>query len=148
MFFSHILKLFCYFHVIFFIVHSNSEREVFVNNQNVERAPLSNVKREYLDNLYKNQVESALRPTPSNENNTKKVNGIAEVVTYIIAFKFFSPVIKKLLNLYNFVLLILLSRYIFSRCILLCLITRVNQSEFRIRYVHISVNFLYESIET
>ena len=134
MFFSQILQFFCYFHVIFFIVHSNNERKVSVNNQNLERVPLSNVKKECL----KNQVQNVLRRTPSNEYNTKKLNGIAEVVTYNKEFKFFSQVIKISLNLYNFLLLLLHLRGTFSRCILLHLIMRVNQSEFRIRCSHIS----------
>ena len=44
-------------------------------------------KRGYPDNLIKEQVEKALRLTPSDENNSKKVNGVSSVVTYNPAFK-------------------------------------------------------------
>ena len=39
-------------------------------------------KRGYPDYLIKEQVEKALRLTPSDENNSKKVNGVPLVVTY------------------------------------------------------------------
>ena len=37
--------------------------------------------------VIKKQVEKALRLTPSDENNRKKVNGLSLVVTYNPAFK-------------------------------------------------------------
>ena len=43
--------------------------------------------RGYPDNLIKEHVEKALRLTPSDKNNTKKVNGISLVVTYNPAFE-------------------------------------------------------------
>ena len=39
-------------------------------------------KMEYLDYLIKEQVEKALRLIPSDENNSKEVNGVSLVVTY------------------------------------------------------------------
>ena len=39
-------------------------------------------KRGYPDYLIKKQVEKALRLTPSDENNSQKVNGVPLVVTY------------------------------------------------------------------
>ena len=56
-------------------------------------------KSRYPDNLIKEQVEKALRLTPSDKNNCKKVNGISLVVTYNPAFKNFSQVIRKKLQL-------------------------------------------------
>ena len=43
-------------------------------------------KRGYPDYLIKEQVEKALRLTPSDENNNKKVNGVPLVLTYNPAF--------------------------------------------------------------
>ena len=53
----------------------------------------------YPDYLIKEQVEKALRLTPSDENNSKKVNGVPLVVTYNPAFKNLSQVIRKKLQL-------------------------------------------------
>ena len=53
----------------------------------------------YPDYLVREQVERALRVTPSDENNSKKVNGISLVVTYNPAFKNLSQVIRKKLQL-------------------------------------------------
>ena len=47
------------------------------------------------DNFIKEQVEKALRLTRSNENNSKKVNGVSLVVTYNPAFKNLSQLIRK-----------------------------------------------------
>ena len=44
-------------------------------------------KRGYPDNFIKDQVEKGLRLTPSDENNSKKVNGVTLIVTYNPAFK-------------------------------------------------------------
>ena len=52
-------------------------------------------KRGYPDYLIKKQVEKALRLTPSDENNNKKVNGVPLVVTYNPAFKNLFQVIRK-----------------------------------------------------
>ena len=41
----------------------------------------------YPDYLVKEQVEKALGLTPSDENNSKKVNGVPLVVTYNPVFK-------------------------------------------------------------
>ena len=54
----------------------------------------------YLDYLIKEQVEKALRLTPSDENNSKKVNGVSLVVTYNPAFKNLFQVIRNLQLLY------------------------------------------------
>ena len=56
-------------------------------------------KRGYPDYLIKEQVEKALRLTPSDENNNKKVNGVPLVVTYNPAFKNLFQVIRKNLQL-------------------------------------------------
>ena len=56
-------------------------------------------KRGYPDYLIKEQVEKALRLTPSDENNSKKVNGIPLVVTYNPAFKKLFQLIRKNLQL-------------------------------------------------
>ena len=53
-------------------------------------------KRGYPDYLIKKQVEKALRRTPSDENNSKKVYGVSLVVTYNPAFKNLSQVIRNL----------------------------------------------------
>ena len=55
--------------------------------------------RGYPDNLIKEHVENALRLTPSDKNNTKKVNGVSLVVTYNPAFKNLSQVMRKNLQL-------------------------------------------------
>ena len=44
-------------------------------------------KRGCPDNFIKDQVEKGLRLTPSDENNSKKVNGVTLIVTYNPAFK-------------------------------------------------------------
>ena len=44
-------------------------------------------KRGYPDYLIKEQVKKALRLTPSDESNSKKVNGVPLAVTYNPAFK-------------------------------------------------------------
>ena len=49
--------------------------------------------------LINEQVEKALRLTPSDENNCKKVNGVSLVVTYNPAFKNLLQVITKHLQL-------------------------------------------------
>ena len=56
-------------------------------------------KKRYPDYLIKEQVEKALRFTPSDENNSKKVNGVSLVVTYNPAFNYLSQVISKNLQL-------------------------------------------------
>ena len=56
-------------------------------------------KRGYPNYLIKKQVERALRATPSDENNSKKVGGISLVVTYNPAFKNLSPLMRKNLQL-------------------------------------------------
>ena len=56
-------------------------------------------KRRYPDYLIKEQVEKALRLTPSDENNSKEVNGVPLVVTYNPAFKNLFQVIRKNLQL-------------------------------------------------
>ena len=53
----------------------------------------------YPDYIIKKQVEKALRLTPSDENNNKKVNGVPLVVTYNPAFKNLFQVIRKNLQL-------------------------------------------------
>ena len=52
-------------------------------------------KRGHPDYLIKEQVEKALRLTPSNENNSKEVNGIPLVVTHNPAFKNLFQAIRK-----------------------------------------------------
>ena len=53
-------------------------------------------KREYPDYLIKEQVEKALRLTPSDENNSKKVNGVPlSSMTHNPAFKNLFQVIRK-----------------------------------------------------
>ena len=47
------------------------------------------------DSLIKELVEKAPRLTPSDENNSKKVNGVSLVVTYNRAFKNLLEVIRK-----------------------------------------------------
>ena len=56
-------------------------------------------KRGCPDYLIKEQVEKALRLTPSDENYSKKVNGIPLVVTYNPTFKKLFQVIRKNLQL-------------------------------------------------
>ena len=56
-------------------------------------------KRGYPDYFAKEQIEKTRRLTPSDENNSKKVNGISLVVTYNPAFKNLSQVIRKNLQL-------------------------------------------------
>ena len=56
-------------------------------------------KRGYPDYLIKENIEKALRLTPSDENNSKKVNGVSLVVTYNPAFKNLFQVIRKNLQL-------------------------------------------------
>ena len=56
-------------------------------------------KRGYPDYLIKEQVEKAIRLTPSDENNSKEVNGVLLVVTYNPAFKNLFQVIRKNLQL-------------------------------------------------
>ena len=56
-------------------------------------------KRGYPDYLIKEQVEKILRLTPSDENNSKEVNGVPLVVTYNPAFKNLLQVIRKNLQL-------------------------------------------------
>ena len=57
-------------------------------------------KRGYPDYLIKEQVEKALRLTPSDESNSKKVNGVPLVVTYNLAFKNLFQVIRKTFSYY------------------------------------------------
>ena len=57
-------------------------------------------KREHPHYLTKKQVEKAPRLTPSDENNSKKVNGLSLVVTYNPAFKNLLQVIRKNLQLF------------------------------------------------
>ena len=68
-------------------------------NVHVEDLKMWFRKRGYPDNLIKEQVEKALKITPSDENNTKKVNAVSLVVTYNAAFKNLSQVIRKNLQL-------------------------------------------------
>ena len=56
-------------------------------------------KKRYPEYLIKEQVEKALRLTPSDENNSKKVNGVALVVAYNPTFKNLFQVIRKNLQL-------------------------------------------------
>ena len=56
-------------------------------------------KRRYPDHIIREQVEKALRLSPSNENNSKKVNGVSLVVTYNPVFKNLFQVIRKNLQL-------------------------------------------------
>ena len=57
-------------------------------------------KRGHPDYLVKEQVEKVLRLTPSDENNSKKVNGVPLVVTYNPAFKNLFQVIRKTFSYY------------------------------------------------
>ena len=57
-------------------------------------------KRRYPDYLIKEQVEKALKLTPSDENNSKKVNGVPLVVTYNPVFKNLFQVIRKNFSYY------------------------------------------------
>ena len=68
-------------------------------NVHVEDLKIWFRKRGYPDYLIKEQVERALRVTPSDENNSKKVNGLSLVVTYNSALKNLSQVIRKKLQL-------------------------------------------------
>ena len=52
-------------------------------------------KREYPYYLIKEQVEKTLRLTPSDENNSRKVNEVPLVVTHNPAFKNLFQVIRK-----------------------------------------------------
>ena len=56
-------------------------------------------KRGYADYLIKEQVEKALRLTPSDENNSNNLNGVSLVVTYNRALKNLSQMIRKNLQL-------------------------------------------------
>ena len=56
-------------------------------------------KRGYPDYLIKEQVEKALRLTPSDENNSNNLNGVSLVVTYNRALKNLSQMIRKNLQL-------------------------------------------------
>ena len=56
-------------------------------------------KRGYPYYLIKEQVEKVLRLSPSDENNSKKVNEVPLVVTYNPAFKNLFQVIRKNLQL-------------------------------------------------
>ena len=56
-------------------------------------------KKGYPDYLIKEQIEKALRLTSSDENDSKKVNGVSLVVTYNPAFKDLFQVIRKKLQL-------------------------------------------------
>ena len=64
-------------------------------NVHVEDLKICFFKREYADNLNKEQIEKAIRLTWSDENNSKKVNGVPLVVAYNIAFKNLSQVTGK-----------------------------------------------------
>ena len=68
-------------------------------NVHVEDLKTRFCKRGYPDYLVKEQVEEALRLTPSGENNSEKVNGVPLVVTYNPAFKILFQVIRKNLQL-------------------------------------------------
>ena len=68
-------------------------------NVHVEDLKIWFRKRGYPDYLNKVQVERALSVTPSDENNSKKVNGVSLVVTYNPALKNLSQVIRKNLQL-------------------------------------------------
>ena len=65
------------------------------HNVHVEDLKIWFRKRGYPDNLIMEQVESALRVTLSDGNNSKKVNDVSLVVTYNPAFKNLSQVIRK-----------------------------------------------------
>ena len=54
----------------------------------------------YPDYLIKEQVEKTLRLTSSDENNSKKVNGLPLVVTYNPVFKNLFQAIKKTFSYY------------------------------------------------
>ena len=69
------------------------------HNVHVEDLKIWFRKRGYPDNLIIEQVESALRVTLSDGNNSKKVNDVSLVVTYNPAFKNLSQVIRKNLQL-------------------------------------------------
>ena len=56
-------------------------------------------KRGHPDYLVKEQVEKVLRLTPSDGNNSTKVNGVPLIVTYNPAFKNWFQVIRKILQL-------------------------------------------------
>ena len=56
-------------------------------------------KRGYPDYFIKELIEKAIRLTPSDENNSKKVNSVPLVVTYNSAFKNLFQVIRKNLQL-------------------------------------------------
>ena len=68
-------------------------------NVHVEDLKIWFRKRGYPDYLIKEQVERALSITPSDEKNSKKVNGLSLVVTYSPALKNLSQVIRKNLQL-------------------------------------------------
>ena len=68
-------------------------------NVHVEDLKIWFRKMGYPDCLVKEQVERALRVTPSDENTSIKVNGISLVVTYNPAFKNLPQVIRKKLQL-------------------------------------------------
>ena len=69
-------------------------------NVHVEDLKIWFRKRGYSDYLIKKQVEKALRRTPSDENNSKKVYGVSLVLTHNPVFKKLSQVIRNLqLNL-------------------------------------------------
>ena len=68
-------------------------------NVHVEDLKIWFRKRGYPDYLIKEQAEKALRLTPSDENNSRKVNGVSLVVTYNPAFKNFSQVMRNNLQL-------------------------------------------------
>ena len=68
-------------------------------NVHVEDLKIWFGKRRYADYLIKEQVEKALRLTPSDENNSKKVNSVSLVVTYNPPLKNLSQMIRKRLQL-------------------------------------------------
>ena len=68
-------------------------------NVHVEDLKIWLCKTGYPDNLIKEQFEKALRLTPRDEINSKKVNGVFLVVTYNPAFKNLSQVIRRNLQL-------------------------------------------------
>ena len=55
-------------------------------NVHVEDLKIWFRKRGYPVSIIKEQAEMALRLTPSDENSTKKVNGVSLIVTYNSAF--------------------------------------------------------------
>ena len=87
------IKILIIFNQTFRLKRICSEKNVL--NVHVEDLIIWFRKKGYPDYRIKEQVENALRLTPSDENNSKRVNGVPLVVTYNLAFKNLFQVIRR-----------------------------------------------------